>query len=659
MNDWDAPAGDGALTARPADPGDLLSFANEKYVEETETAAEDYAAEGLTDLEVCAQYCRACTVSVQRLFHVRSLGEVCREAMRTGNEAFPLDLIEELAQDDDSEVRQMVAEQLGILGEALQEARCREEDDVAAGLLCVAFLLVEDDVDGVVSAAEAAVAPVAALLEGDEGRELVLTQIANLSTGEEEEIRMSGAKIIGSLAATLGAETAARRLAPLLIDLGKDETLQIREAAVHSITRVGETMRHEEFEDILAPSFCELTRDGVWTVRKACAEEITALSKCVSSETFTELAPELFEPMANDVSFQVRAAGLESLGPLIAELGREYASESLVDHFVSMAESAGGPGGLQLACAYNFPGVALTIGYERWGEIRDAYLTLSSSVDWRVRRTLACSMHEIAKILDGETAEADLLPVFEDMLCDTDEVSLGAVNHLAEFTRELSPKARMMHLRLLPGVGVTDRKDSIGNWRLRAAMAGQLETLSSVLPASANEETILPMLLRLLRDPASAVRSKAVAATGGVLRNTTRNSKETWRMGPVGKMVSEIKLMATRPRWTDRQAYIQLCASFVGVVDASVVIEELLPLMLMASEDAVPNVRRSLAEALAKFGEHPAYASLPDLRDAIGALRNDHDADVAQTALTRCAYDSRERVDGLGFASTGLRSPLR
>ena len=283
MNDWDAPAGDGALTARPADPGDLLSFANEKYVEETETAAEDYAAEGLTHLEVCAQYCRACTVSVQRLFHVRSLGEVCREAMRTGNEAFPLDLIEGSRKTDDSEVRQMVAEQLGILGEALQEARCREEDDVAAGLLCVAFLLVEDDVDGVVSAAEAAVAPVAALLEGDEGRELVLTQIANLSTGDEEEFACRARRSSVLWLRLWGAETAARRLAPLLIDLAKDEALQIREGGSASPSHAWErrcgmgtsrTFSHHHFASLRGME-CQ-------TVRKACAEEITALSKCVS-----------------------------------------------------------------------------------------------------------------------------------------------------------------------------------------------------------------------------------------------------------------------------------------------------------------------------------------------------------------------------------------
>ena len=78
---------------------------NEKYVDEAKSAADEYAADGLTELELCAQYCRSCTVSVQRHFHVRSLGEVCRRAMRVGEEAFPLDLVEELAQDDDGDVR--------------------------------------------------------------------------------------------------------------------------------------------------------------------------------------------------------------------------------------------------------------------------------------------------------------------------------------------------------------------------------------------------------------------------------------------------------------------------------------------------------------------------------------------------------------------------
>ena len=47
---------DGSATARPPDPADLLSFANEseKFVEETETPAEDYMSEGRTRLELCA-----------------------------------------------------------------------------------------------------------------------------------------------------------------------------------------------------------------------------------------------------------------------------------------------------------------------------------------------------------------------------------------------------------------------------------------------------------------------------------------------------------------------------------------------------------------------------------------------------------------------------
>jgi len=263
------------VSTRSTDKGmmsDSVAFdpeVNEKYVDEAKSAADEYAADGLTELELCAQYCRSCTVSVQRHFHVRSLGEVCTRAMRIGEETFPLDLVEELAQDDDGDVRQLVAEQLGVLAEALRESRTRQEDEVYTGLLCVAFLLVEDDVDGVVSAAEDAVASVAGLLEGHGARELLLTQIANLATCEEEEIRVSGAKILGSLAAVLGPEESASKLAPLLVTLAGDEQFQIREATTRAVAAVGAAARNEDAEATLVSAFRALGSTALGVVKTA------------------------------------------------------------------------------------------------------------------------------------------------------------------------------------------------------------------------------------------------------------------------------------------------------------------------------------------------------------------------------------------------------
>mmetsp|Transcript_15407 Transcript_15407/g.64980 ORF Transcript_15407/g.64980 Transcript_15407/m.64980 type:complete len:657 (-) Transcript_15407:80-2050(-) len=644
---------------------------NEKYVDEAKSAADEYAADGLTELELCAQYCRSCTVSVQRHFHVRSLGEVCRRAMRVGEEAFPLDLVEELAQDDDGDVRQLVAEQLGVLAEALRESRARQEDEVYTGLLCVAFLLVEDDVDGVVSAAEDAVASVAGLLEGHDARELLLTQIANLATCEEEEIRVSGAKILGSLAAVLGPEVSASRLAPLLVTFAGDEQFQIREATTRAVAAVGAAARNEDAESTFETAFRALARDDVWSVRRAVAETLTSMSACLSSGAFEALVADLFEPLANDVSYQVRVAMLENLGPLISALGGERASASLVDHFVSAAraesgQSSGTSGGsLQLACAFNLPGVALAIGRARWHEIREAHATLADSVQWRVRRTVACSLHEVAKILGGDAADADLSPIFEETLKDTDEVRFGAVSNLAAFVREIPPEKRKRHLRSIAGIAESQnaRGDAVGNWRLRCALALQLDALSEIVSQRDNEEIVLPLALRLLRDPAHAVRAKAVGCIGAVLRNTARGPAATWREGVCGKTVSDLKRMATNPGWMDRQAYVQMCGAFSAQVDPRVVIEELVPLLVMSADDAVPNVRRELAATIATLQANPSFAALPDLRDAVARLRDDHDGDVARTARG-CAFEDRGGMGRTGltvleFAPTGLRSPLR
>ena len=57
---------------------------------------------------------------------------------------------------------------------------------------------------------------------------------------------------------------------------------------------------------------------------------------------------------------------------------------------------------------------------------------------WKVRRTLAFSIHELALIVGEDITGRDLLPVFDMFLNDLDEVRIGVLKHLADFIRVCS-----------------------------------------------------------------------------------------------------------------------------------------------------------------------------------------------------------------------------
>jgi len=56
-------------------------------------------------------------------------------------------------------------------------------------------------------------------------------------------------------------------------------------------------------------------------------------------------------------------------------------------------------------------------------------------LQWKVRRTLAFSIHELAVIVGEEVTNQDLVPVFNEFLKDLDEVRIGILKHLADFLR--------------------------------------------------------------------------------------------------------------------------------------------------------------------------------------------------------------------------------
>ena len=56
--------------------------------------------------------------------------------------------------------------------------------------------------------------------------------------------------------------------------------------------------------------------------------------------------------------------------------------------------------------------------------LRETYETLANDMQWKVRRTVASSIHELGVILGQDIAAGDLVPIFDGFIKDLDEVSI-------------------------------------------------------------------------------------------------------------------------------------------------------------------------------------------------------------------------------------------
>ena len=163
-------------------------------------------------------------------------------------------------------------------------------------------------------------------------------------------------------------------------------------------------------------------------------------------------------------------------------------------------------------CAYSLPAVVCTLGREHWPLLRDLYGTLASDMQWKVRRTLASSIHEIGAILGQEVVTQDLVPVFDELIKDLDEVRIGVLKHLGEFLRLLPEKDRRSYL---PRLADFLKLDNEQNWRFRQ----ELESVVCLFSPPDIAQSILPLALALAADRVAAVRIPAFTLVSFVVRH--------------------------------------------------------------------------------------------------------------------------------------------
>merc|ERR1712180_444778 len=159
------------------------------------------------------------------------------------------------------------------------------------------------------------------------------------------------------------------------------------------------------------------------------------------------------------------------------ETDQSIVPQLLIDHYVSMIDPSRAQtvdNDIARHCAFSLPAVALTLGRSNWPLIKETYETLANDMQWKVRRTLANSIHELAVILGPEVASQDLVPIFNGFIKDLDEVRIGVLKHLADFLSLLSPEARAEYL---PRLEEFLKMDNDRNWRFRFELCSQVAAL--------------------------------------------------------------------------------------------------------------------------------------------------------------------------------------
>ncbi|XP_051804131.1 serine/threonine-protein phosphatase 4 regulatory subunit 1 isoform X1 [Acanthochromis polyacanthus] len=307
--------------------------------------------------------------------------------------------------------------------------------------------------------------------------------------------------------------------------------------------------------------------------------------------------------------------------------------QQLLDQYLSMTDPARAQTvDTEIAkhCAFSLPGVALTLGRQNWHCLKDTYETLATDVQWKVRRTLAFSIHELAVILGDQLTAADLVPIFNGFLKDLDEVRIGVLKHLYDFLKLLHADKRREYLYQLQEFMVTDNSR---NWRFRYELAEQLILIIELYSHYDVYDYLRQIALTLCSDKVSEVRWISYKLVVEILQKLYASGADDLGLNFINELTVRF---CHCPKWVGRQAFAFICQAIVeeDCMPMEQFSQHLLPSLLSLSSDPVANVRVLVAKALRQsvmekaYFKEPGCACSDELEETVMTLQSDKDRDV-------------------------------
>ncbi|KAL0482679.1 serine/threonine-protein phosphatase 4 regulatory subunit 1 [Acrasis kona] len=576
--------------------------------------------------------------SLQRLVLVRDVYDTAVEAGYKESVKRLLPLLTNFVSDTEPVVRQVFADQLHSLATFFLEVS--KSLSVGGGdsgynelintFIPYTFELIIDKNTEVGQSATEALVKIASLIKREHIEPQLLSVILNLAHDDRvEEYRIAAAKLFNELAPVFGDKLCREVVVQEVIYLSDDPSLLVRKTVSQHLGKICNMIGTESTVDKILPVFMLLSKDEIWGVRKACSESIPEISKCVTQEVRATQLVELFERSAEDVSRWVKREAYKQLGAFIATFSTDQSAaqvpDSLIQYFSDMAfQNDQNESDMVEYCAYNFPAVVATVGPSKWPQLEEAYNHLVKDAQWKVRRSLGCSLHEVARIVGTEISERTLTSAFELFLKDLDEVKIGMIGNLAKFVQVLSDDVRAQYLPVICAI-----PEQTDNWRIRSEVSQQLGYIAELIPAEMVREKLLKVLYELYNDAFAEVRKKSIVSCGKVLKRLCEGDEQ-------GK-IDFLQFLhgLAQGNFHKRLIFVYACEFLLKEIDPELFLKEFVPELINLTQDKVPNIRIAVAAFTKTHAmQNETLRESPQVQDLYSRLSQDADRDVKFYALS-------------------------
>eukprot|EP00696_Hemimastix_kukwesjijk_P006404 gnl/Hemi2/18109_TR5984_c0_g1_i3.p1 gnl/Hemi2/18109_TR5984_c0_g1~~gnl/Hemi2/18109_TR5984_c0_g1_i3.p1 ORF type:complete len:469 (-),score=132.32 gnl/Hemi2/18109_TR5984_c0_g1_i3:126-1532(-) len=383
----------------------------------------------------------------------------------------------------------------------------------------------------------------------------------------------------------------------------------------------------------IVPLLRQVATDDEPVIREAFADQIAELSVLfietgdpAAYDTVVSTLLSLLQNLIHDSDTQVRMVAAEALLTISGKLRKEHLESRVATIVLALAHDGADEDNRILAIQIlnelsTGLGMDLCQRYAA-AEISPAFHLLVKDIQWKVRRTLAFSLHEIAKILDTAQVEAHLVTAFDLFLKDLDEVKVGVLRHLHDFVSLLTPAAREKYLTIYDHL-----QSESDSWRFRKYLARELPKLVKLYNASDVYSKLTTLAIRLCVDSVSRVRHEAYTSLAAIF--DALKDKPEWKK----EFGIKLAAFALQNSYQDRLIFVGACSHFLETCTGPAFETELLPRLLVLAKDKVPNVRLALARFMSeKLMSAANFGSNRELLATLGALKNDSDWDVSYFA---------------------------